>query len=58
MIIGVAIQTVILGYITIRTDWEEQIKEASERLNKWFLRPSESETSESEERVNVDSTSI
>ncbi|XVF56753.1 hypothetical protein PTKIN_Ptkin06aG0145300 [Pterospermum kingtungense] len=47
MIIGVATQTLILGYITSRTDWEEQVKKASERLNKWFLRPSET-VSESE----------
>ncbi|WRX23848.1 Multi antimicrobial extrusion protein - like 10 [Theobroma cacao] len=41
MIIGVATQTIVLGYITSRTDWDEQVNKASERLNKWFLRPSE-----------------
>ncbi|XWS42755.1 hypothetical protein CRYUN_Cryun16bG0041500 [Craigia yunnanensis] len=41
MIIGVATQTIALGYITSRTDWEEQVNKASERLNKWLLRPSE-----------------
>ncbi|XP_021282156.1 protein DETOXIFICATION 24-like [Herrania umbratica] len=41
MIIGVVIQTTVLGYITWRTNWEEQVKRASERLNKWFLRSSD-----------------
>ncbi|OMO49393.1 Multi antimicrobial extrusion protein [Corchorus olitorius] len=41
MIIGVATQTIVLGYITSRTNWDEQVDKASERLNKWFLRSSE-----------------
>ncbi|XVF30685.1 hypothetical protein REPUB_Repub16aG0079500 [Reevesia pubescens] len=53
MIIGVATQTIVLGYITSRTDWDEQVNKASERLNKWFMRPSEtSDENHSEERVN------
>ncbi|XP_022719939.1 protein DETOXIFICATION 24-like [Durio zibethinus] len=53
MIIGVATQTIVLGYITSRTDWEEQVNKASERLSKWFLRPSEtSDENLSAERVN------
>ncbi|XP_022746411.1 protein DETOXIFICATION 24-like [Durio zibethinus] len=53
MIIGVATQTIVLGYITSTTDWEEQVNKASERLNKWSSRPSET-TDENliEERVN------
>ncbi|XVE62450.1 hypothetical protein DITRI_Ditri06bG0119000 [Diplodiscus trichospermus] len=41
MIMGVATQTIALGYVTLRTDWEEQVCKASERLNRWFLRASE-----------------
>ncbi|KAK5785689.1 protein DETOXIFICATION 20-like isoform X2 [Gossypium arboreum] len=41
MIIGVATQTCVLAYITSRTDWEEEVNKASERLNKWLLEPSE-----------------
>ncbi|KAG8478852.1 hypothetical protein CXB51_028664 [Gossypium anomalum] len=41
MIIGVATQTFVLAYITSRTDWEEEVNKASERLNKWLLEPSE-----------------
>ncbi|KAG4121969.1 hypothetical protein ERO13_D11G238100v2 [Gossypium hirsutum] len=41
MIIGVAAQTFVLAYITSRTDWEEEVNKASERLNKWLLEPSE-----------------
>ncbi|WRX23846.1 Multi antimicrobial extrusion protein - like 10 [Theobroma cacao] len=52
MIIGVVIQTTVLGYITWRTNWEEQVKRASERLNKWFLRSSdESNGSPDQERL-------
>ncbi|KAK8589912.1 hypothetical protein V6N13_088716 [Hibiscus sabdariffa] len=53
MILGVATQTFVLAYITSRTDWEEQVNKASERLNKWLLRPSETnEEKLSDERVN------
>ncbi|XVE90283.1 hypothetical protein DITRI_Ditri20bG0065900 [Diplodiscus trichospermus] len=41
MIIGVVMQTTVLGYITSKTNWEEQVKKASEQLNKWFLKSSE-----------------
>ncbi|GMY19998.1 protein DETOXIFICATION 24-like [Fagus crenata] len=41
MIIGVLMQSLVLGYITFRTDWNEQVKRASERLNKLFLKPVE-----------------
>ncbi|XP_039048884.1 protein DETOXIFICATION 24-like isoform X1 [Hibiscus syriacus] len=54
MIIGVATQTVVLAYITSRTDWEDQVNKASERLNKWSLRPSET----SEEKLIDESMSI
>ncbi|KAG6642777.1 hypothetical protein CIPAW_09G164600 [Carya illinoinensis] len=37
MIIGIMVQCLVLGYITFRTDWNEQVKKASERLNRWFL---------------------
>ncbi|OMO61305.1 Multi antimicrobial extrusion protein [Corchorus olitorius] len=41
MIIGVVMQTVTLGYLTWKTDWDEQVKIATERLNRWLLRSSE-----------------
>ncbi|OMO61304.1 Multi antimicrobial extrusion protein [Corchorus olitorius] len=41
MIIGVVMQTIALGYITWKTDWDEQVKKASERLNRWLLKSSE-----------------
>ncbi|KAF8398085.1 hypothetical protein HHK36_017011 [Tetracentron sinense] len=41
MICGVALQTLVLIYITWRTNWDEQVNKASERLNRWFLPPSE-----------------
>ncbi|XP_010055152.2 protein DETOXIFICATION 20 [Eucalyptus grandis] len=40
MIIGVATQTAVLGFITYRTNWDEQVNKASERVNKWFLKRS------------------
>ncbi|GKV07644.1 hypothetical protein SLEP1_g19391 [Rubroshorea leprosula] len=53
MTIGVAIQSIILGYITAKTNWEEQVNKASERLNKWLLRPtSDSEGNPDQERID------
>ncbi|KAJ9707400.1 hypothetical protein PVL29_002425 [Vitis rotundifolia] len=41
MICGVVVQGMMLTYMTWRTDWDEQVRETSERLNRWFLKPSE-----------------
>ncbi|XP_021282550.1 protein DETOXIFICATION 24-like [Herrania umbratica] len=38
---GVALQTFILAFIVWRTDWDEQVKKASERLNRWLIKPEE-----------------
>nr|XP_034924526.1 protein DETOXIFICATION 24-like [Populus alba] len=35
---GVVVQTLILSYIIWRTDWDEQVNKASERLRRWFLK--------------------
>ncbi|OWM73147.1 hypothetical protein CDL15_Pgr001261 [Punica granatum] len=45
MTIGIAVQTLILGFITYRTNWDEQVLKASERLNRWFLQDAEDGTS-------------
>ncbi|KAF9593427.1 hypothetical protein IFM89_022893 [Coptis chinensis] len=37
MISGVAIQTLVLVFMTWRTDWESQVEKASARLNRWLL---------------------
>ncbi|KAL8268503.1 hypothetical protein R6Q59_002301 [Mikania micrantha] len=37
MICGVLIQTIVLLYITWRTNWEDQVKKTSERLNRFYL---------------------
>ncbi|EEF31432.1 multidrug resistance pump, putative [Ricinus communis] len=36
MIIGVVMQSLVLGYITWRTDWDEQVQRASHRLTQLF----------------------
>ncbi|XP_043687913.1 protein DETOXIFICATION 21-like [Telopea speciosissima] len=41
MICGVALQTLVLLWITWRTDWDAQVEKASQRLNRWFLAPSQ-----------------
>ncbi|GMN61387.1 hypothetical protein TIFTF001_030475 [Ficus carica] len=41
MLCGVLAQSIVLLYITWKTDWERQVNKASERLNKWFLKPSD-----------------
>ncbi|KAK7324793.1 hypothetical protein VNO77_28639 [Canavalia gladiata] len=35
MLGGTAIQTIILIWITFRTDWSKEVEEAAKRLNKW-----------------------
>ncbi|XP_059433796.1 protein DETOXIFICATION 24-like [Corylus avellana] len=55
MIIGVVMQSLVLGYVTFKTDWNEQVKKASDRLNKWLLNPSnESNENSAEERLIMD----
>uniref|UniRef100_A0A0D3FKK3 Protein DETOXIFICATION n=1 Tax=Oryza barthii TaxID=65489 RepID=A0A0D3FKK3_9ORYZ len=35
MIVGLFVQTLILVYVTFRTDWDREVGEAKKRLNKW-----------------------
>ncbi|XP_022744001.1 protein DETOXIFICATION 24-like isoform X2 [Durio zibethinus] len=46
MLCGVALQTFILAFIVWRTDWDEQVKKASERLSRWLIK-SEAENNQS-----------
>ncbi|XP_057948435.1 protein DETOXIFICATION 24 isoform X1 [Malania oleifera] len=41
MLCGVAIQSSTLIILVWRTNWEYQVSKALERLNKWFIKPSE-----------------
>ncbi|XAR48338.1 hypothetical protein NMG60_11031123 [Bertholletia excelsa] len=41
MISGVVAQVVALGIMIWRTDWNEQVGRAAERLNRWFMKPTE-----------------
>ncbi|KAJ3676593.1 hypothetical protein LUZ60_004005 [Juncus effusus] len=43
MILGTTIQTIILCYITWKTDWDNQVALAKARVNKWVLPPKDSE---------------
>ncbi|MBA0770502.1 hypothetical protein Gotri_019131, partial [Gossypium trilobum] len=38
---GVVMQSLILGWFVWKTDWDEQVRKASERLNRWLLKPTE-----------------
>ncbi|KAI0511970.1 hypothetical protein KFK09_012604 [Dendrobium nobile] len=38
MILGVVVQTIVLLYITTRTDWEKQVVLSKERINKWYMK--------------------
>ncbi|OAY69385.1 Protein DETOXIFICATION 21 [Ananas comosus] len=40
MLLGTLVQTFVLLFITMRTDWEKQVVIAKERLNKWYLNQS------------------
>ncbi|KAI4325585.1 hypothetical protein MLD38_030970 [Melastoma candidum] len=48
MITGVAIQTLALGTIIWRTNWDAQVEKAAERLSKWKLEDNEPEDSAQE----------
>ncbi|XP_072975901.1 protein DETOXIFICATION 21-like [Typha angustifolia] len=37
MLIGTLVQTVVLIFITMRTDWEKQVIISQERLKKWYM---------------------
>ncbi|XVF06717.1 hypothetical protein REPUB_Repub06bG0074800 [Reevesia pubescens] len=39
LLTGEVLQTVILSVIVWRTDWDEQVKKAYERLHRWLLNP-------------------
>ncbi|GLT81413.1 hypothetical protein SLA2020_528020 [Shorea laevis] len=41
MLTGVVIQTFVLALIVWKTNWDNQVNKASERLNKWSLKPEE-----------------
>ncbi|XP_058000391.1 protein DETOXIFICATION 24-like [Hevea brasiliensis] len=47
MLCGVLTQTIILSCLIWKTNWDEQVKKASQRLNHLFLNPSKSEGSSS-----------
>uniref|UniRef100_A0A1D1YEK0 Protein DETOXIFICATION n=1 Tax=Anthurium amnicola TaxID=1678845 RepID=A0A1D1YEK0_9ARAE len=48
MISGTAIQTLVLIFITVKTDWEHQVDIAQARVKKWFLPKSESKNGSTE----------
>ncbi|KAF3945012.1 hypothetical protein CMV_028569, partial [Castanea mollissima] len=37
LLCGVLMQTTVLSFIIWRTNWDDQVKKASERLNRWYL---------------------
>lgn len=39
MLLGVLVQTIVLGVITWRTNWEEQVIKATQRLDRWLMKP-------------------
>ncbi|CAK9168804.1 unnamed protein product [Ilex paraguariensis] len=41
MICGVVTQSLTLCFLTWRTDWNEQVAKAAERLSQWYLKSSE-----------------
>ncbi|KAM5580652.1 protein DETOXIFICATION 40-like [Rosa sericea] len=38
MMVGTLMQTIILIWITVRTDWKKEVEEAAKRLNKWDVK--------------------
>ncbi|CAK7341679.1 unnamed protein product [Dovyalis caffra] len=46
---GVGVQTLLLSYLTWRTNWDEQVNKAADRLGQFFIEPSK----ESDESSNL-----
>ncbi|XVF42694.1 hypothetical protein PTKIN_Ptkin01aG0385100 [Pterospermum kingtungense] len=44
---GVALQTSILAFMVWRTNWDDEVKKASERLNRWLIKPEEEDNQSS-----------
>ncbi|CAI9094791.1 OLC1v1030585C1 [Oldenlandia corymbosa var. corymbosa] len=41
MLIGTLMQTIVLVVMTLRTDWNKQVLDAQQRVNKWFVQSDE-----------------
>ncbi|TVU27182.1 hypothetical protein EJB05_29775 [Eragrostis curvula] len=37
MLLGTLVQTIVLLFITLKTDWEKQVEIAQERLKRWYM---------------------
>ncbi|CAM0874412.1 unnamed protein product [Alopecurus aequalis] len=37
MLVGTLVQTILLVFITLKTDWQKQVKIAHERLKRWYM---------------------
>lgn len=37
MLLGTLVQTIVLLFITVKTDWDKQVVAAQERLKKWYM---------------------
>ncbi|XP_027070489.1 protein DETOXIFICATION 21-like [Coffea eugenioides] len=44
MLIGTLVQTIVLVIITSKTDWDQQVSVAQQRINRWFI-PSDNDNS-------------
>lgn len=52
--IGVGVQTLILIFLTVRTDWDQQVAIAHARINKWYLpKPEEYDASRAQAQVQA-----
>ncbi|XP_065854417.1 protein DETOXIFICATION 24-like [Euphorbia lathyris] len=51
MLSGIVTQTVVLSWLIWRTNWDDQVKKASERLNRWLIEdPTNDESSRENSR--------
>uniref|UniRef100_A0A0A9F058 Uncharacterized protein n=1 Tax=Arundo donax TaxID=35708 RepID=A0A0A9F058_ARUDO len=37
MLLGTLVQTIVLLFITLKTNWEKQVEVAQERLKRWYM---------------------
>ncbi|ERM95828.1 hypothetical protein AMTRI_Chr04g248440 [Amborella trichopoda] len=51
MLCGTAAQTLVLAFITYRTDWNKQVENSRERVDKWYMPSTKAEPSASNGNV-------
>ncbi|KAG1338249.1 putative protein DETOXIFICATION 21 [Cocos nucifera] len=58
MLLGTAVQTLVLLGITMKTDWEKQVAVARERLSKWYMEAERERRSNARRKMGLTFTKL